>query len=231
MCSNHSLAERRAVVLLSGGLDSAVTMALALEQGFEVLPLSVWYGQRHEKELVAAKAVASSLGVSEPAEIRVDLRGVGGSSLTSADPVSKAGLQTGIPATYVPARNMIFLSLAVAYAEAQNCRNIFVGVNALDNEGYPDCRPEFIAFFEATANLATKAGVSGGRIKIHTPLIRLSKTQIVKEGARLGVDLGLTWSCYDPQGDEHCGQCDSCRLRAEGFLAAGEIDPTGYARL
>ena len=219
----------RAVVLLSGGLDSATVLALAREQGRECHALSVAYGQRHEVELDAAAAVARSLGAREHRVMRVDLANIGGSALTDpaiAVPTSPAD---GIPVTYVPARNTIMLSLALAWAEVLDAREIEVGVNAIDYSGYPDCRPEFVAAFERLAAVATKAGVEGRGVSIKAPLIHMSKAQIVREGSRLGVDYALTVSCYqaDPKGLA-CGLCDSCRLRREGFDSAGITDPTRY---
>jgi 7-cyano-7-deazaguanine synthase len=221
-------AKQAAVVLLSGGLDSATTLAIAREQGFSCHALSVDYGQRHLAELDAARRVARDAGC-EHRIMRVDLAGIGGSALT--DPAIKVPEQptSGIPVTYVPARNTIMLSLALAWAEVLKSRDIFVGVNVLDASGYPDCRPEFIAAFSALAALATKAGVEGDPCTIHTPLITLTKAQIIREGTGLGVDYAQTVSCY--QADEQgraCGRCDSCRLRRGGFEAAGLPDPTRY---
>ncbi len=219
---------KKAVVLLSGGMDSAAVVAMAHEQGFAVHALSVRYGQRHTSELDAAMRVAAALGVAEHKVVDVDLRAIGGSALTADIEVPAAGGE-GIPVTYVPARNTIMLSLALGWAEVLGAADIFCGVNAVDYSGYPDCRPEFIAAFQHLANLATKAGVQGAGITIHAPLQHLSKAQIAAEGARLGVDFGLTVSCYraDAQG-RACGQCDACELRAEGFRAAGLSDPTHY---
>ena len=219
---------KKAVVLLSGGMDSAAVIALAREQGFAVHALSVRYGQRHSSELDAAARVAAALGVVEHKTVDVDLRSIGGSALTSDIEVPAAG-GPGIPSTYVPARNTIMLSLALGWAEVLGAADIFCGVNAVDYSGYPDCRPEFIAAFQALANLATKAGVEGAGITVHAPLQFLSKAQIATEGVRLGVDFGLTVSCYsaDSQG-RACGQCDACRLRADGFADAGLVDPTRY---
>ncbi|MEN9490519.1 MAG: ExsB protein [Pseudomonadota bacterium] len=223
----------RAVVLLSGGLDSATCLAIARDQGFETYALSVAYGQRHAAELNAAKRVVSALGAREHRLAHVDLGQFGGSALTDANiDVPTDGLQTGIPVTYVPARNTVMLSLALGWAEVLGANDIFVGVNAVDYSGYPDCRPEFIAAFEAMANLATKVGVEGNRLRIHAPLIELSKAQIVQLGTSLGVDYGLTVSCYKATDDGlACGQCDACRLRSAGFAAAGLADPTPYIRL
>jgi len=219
----------KAVVLLSGGLDSMVCAAMAREQGFSVIALTVDYNQRHRVELDAARRIASQLA-DRHIVLPLDLRAFGGSALTSDIAVPKDGVQPGIPVTYVPARNTIFLSLALGLAEASNARDIFIGVNALDYSGYPDCRPEFIAEFERLANLATKAGVEGEPFTIHAPLLNLSKADIAKEAARLGLDAALSHSCYDPLPDgRHCGQCDACRLRAKGFEDAGIVDPTSYA--
>ena len=220
---------KQAVVLLSGGLDSMVCAALAHEAGFGVVALTVDYGQRHRVELESAEAIAGRLA-DRHVVLPLDLRAFGGSALTSDIAVPKDGVQPGIPVTYVPARNTIFLSLALGLAEASNARDIFIGVNALDYSGYPDCRPEFIAEFERLANLATKAGVEGEPFTIHAPLLNLSKADIAKEAARLGLDAALSHSCYDPLPDgRHCGQCDACRLRAKGFEDAGIVDPTSYA--
>ncbi len=221
---------KRAVVLLSGGLDSATTLALARSEGYACHALSVDYGQRHSAELEAAARVAMALGACEHRVVDVDLGQFGGSALTdTAIDVPMRGVQPGIPATYVPARNTVMLSLALAWAEVLGAHDIFVGVNAVDYSGYPDCRPEYIAAFEAMANLATKAAVEGARLSIHAPLIALSKADIVRRGSALGVDYGLTVSCY--QADESgaaCGLCDSCRLRRAGFKAANLPDPTHY---
>ena len=221
----------RAVCLLSGGLDSSVCLALARSQGFECYALSFDYGQRHRVELESAARVAQSLGAARHLVVPIDLRVFGGSALTSDIAVPKgrsaAQMAAEIPVTYVPARNTVFLSLALAWAEVLGCSNIFIGVNALDYSGYPDCRPEYIEAYEAMANLATKAGVEGRMgLKIHTPLIRLSKAEIVKLGAQLGLDFSLTHSCYDPdEAGRPCGQCDSCVLRRKGFEEAGVKDP------
>jgi len=220
---------RRAVVLLSGGLDSATVLALAREQGLDCHALSVSYGQRHGVEIEAAAAVASSLGAREHRIISVDLANIGGSALTDRSIAVPTTPSTGIPVTYVPARNTILLSLALAWAEVLDAREIHVGVNSIDYSGYPDCRPEYIDAFERMAALATKAGVEGKPLSVKAPLIHLSKAQIVREGKRLGVDYSLTVSCYQP--DEQgrgCGLCDSCRLRREGFVSAGVSDPTRY---
>ena len=219
----------RAVVLVSGGLDSATALAIARGRGYECYALSVAYGQRHEAELAAAARVAAALGSREHRVIQVDLAGIGGSALTGRSiPVPEAPSE-GIPITYVPARNTILLSLALAWAEVLGAQHVFVGVNALDYSGYPDCRPEYIAAFEHMARLATKAGVEGSPCHIHAPLIAWSKERIIREGTALGVDYGMTVSCYqaDSQG-RACGRCDSCRLRRAGFEAAGVADPTPY---
>jgi 7-cyano-7-deazaguanine synthase len=219
----------RAVVLLSGGLDSATVLAMARAQGLECYALSVGYGQRHQVELSAAAAVARSLGAREHRVMHADLAGIGGSALTDANIEVPTTPGSGIPVTYVPARNTIMLSLALAWAEVLDAREIHVGVNAVDYSGYPDCRPEFIAAFENLAALATKAGVEGRKISVRAPLIRMSKAQIVREGTRLGVDYSLTLSCYQPDaGGFACGLCDSCRLRRQGFVSAGIPDPTRY---
>lgn len=219
----------RAVVLLSGGLDSATVLALARDAGLECHALSVSYGQRHQAELTAAARVAQALGAREHRIMHVDLGRIGGSALTDSSLEVPTTAGEGIPITYVPARNTIMLSLAMAWAEVLDAREIHVGVNAVDYSGYPDCRPEFVAAFQHLANVATKAGVEGRGPKIHAPLIHLSKAEIIRTGARLGVDYGLTVSCYqaDPRGLA-CGACDSCRLRREGFAAAGVADPTRY---
>ncbi|MBU1274501.1 MAG: 7-cyano-7-deazaguanine synthase QueC [Proteobacteria bacterium] len=221
----------RAVVLLSGGLDSTTCLAMARAQGYECLALTVLYGQRHRVEIQAARRVAQALGAARHLEIVVDLGAFGGSALTADIEVpkgrSEADISGGIPITYVPARNTVFLSLALAWAEALDCTELFIGVNALDYSGYPDCRPEFIMAFENLANMATKmATAQGRRIRVHAPLIRMSKAQIIKAGLELGVDYGLTHSCYDPTPDGRpCEQCDSCLLRAKGFAEAGVADP------
>ena len=214
-----------AVVLLSGGLDSTTVAAIAREQGFRILALTIDYNQRHRIELQAAARVAEAMQVVRHVVLPLDLSGFGGSALTADIDVPKGGVEPGIPVTYVPARNTIFLSVALGWAEAAGARDLFIGVNALDYSGYPDCRPEFVAAFEAMANLATKAGVEGDRFTVHTPLSAMTKADIVREGARLGVDFGMTWSCYDPAAGVPCGQCDSCRLRAKGFEEAGVPDP------
>ena len=233
MSIQESSTPRRAVVLLSGGLDSATCLAIAQNAGFDCYCLSLDYGQRHSTELDAATRVAKALGAKEHRVLRLDLAAFGGSALTDRNiEVPTKGVGSGIPVTYVPARNTIMLSLALAWAEVLESRDIFVGVNAVDYSGYPDCRPEFVAAFENLANLATKAGVEGSRMTIHAPLIDLTKAEIIRQGSALGVDYGLTISCYqaDDQG-RACGVCDSCRLRQEGFLAAGVADPTPYANL
>lgn len=219
-----------AVVLVSGGLDSMVVAALAVEAGRKLIALTIDYNQRHRIELDAAARIATHLGAVRHIVLPLDLTRFGGSSLTdNAMNVPKDGVQPGIPSTYVPARNTIFLSLALGLAEATGARDIHIGVNALDYSGYPDCRPEFVAAFETLANLATKAGVEGDRFKVHTPLLHMTKADIAAEAARLGIDAGMSWSCYDPQpGDLHCGQCDSCRLRSKGFAEVGLPDPTRY---
>ncbi|MBB5015140.1 7-cyano-7-deazaguanine synthase QueC [Rehaibacterium terrae] len=220
---------KNAVVLVSGGMDSAVTLAIAREQGFACHALSVAYGQRHTSELTAAARVAGQLGAVAHKTVQVDLRSIGGSALTDDIEVPEAG-GTGIPVTYVPARNTIMLSIALGWAEVLGASDIFCGVNAVDYSGYPDCRPAFIEAFERLANLATKAGVEGAGIRVHAPLIQLSKADIVKQGLRLGVDFAATVSCYRADGEGRaCGHCDACRLRAEGFAAAGVPDPTRYA--
>ncbi|WOB50222.1 7-cyano-7-deazaguanine synthase QueC [Xanthomonas hydrangeae] len=220
---------KKAVVLLSGGMDSAAVVALAQEQGFAVHALSVRYGQRHTSELDAAARVATAQGVIAHKVVDVDLRSIGGSALTADIDVPDAG-GDGIPVTYVPARNTIMLSLALGWAEVIGADDLFCGVNAVDYSGYPDCRPEFVRAFEVLANLATKAGVEGAGLRVHAPLQFLSKADIVREGVRLGVDFGLTVSCYRADADGRaCGHCDACRLRAAGFADAGIPDPTHYA--
>ena len=224
---------KRAVVLVSGGMDSAVALAIAREQGFETYALSVAYGQRHTSELEAATRNARALGAVEHKTVAVDLRSIGGSALTAdiAVPEHAQGepFDPGIPITYVPARNTIMLSIALGWAEVLGAADIFCGVNAVDYSGYPDCRPEFIAAFEALANRATKAGVEGAGIRVHAPLMRMGKDAIVREGLRLGVDFAQTVSCYQADAEGRaCGRCDACRLRAEGFGGAGVPDPTRY---
>lgn len=226
---NHTQHEKKAVILLSGGLDSATVVAMAKAQGYACYTMSFDYGQRHRAELDAAARVARDLGVIQHKVIGLDLDGMGGSALTDTSINVPETLGEGIPVTYVPARNTVFLSLALGWAEVLEARDIFIGVNAVDYSGYPDCRPEFIEAFERLANLATKAGVEGNGFTIQAPLQNMSKADIVKAGVALGVDYGLTVSCYqaDDQG-QACGKCDSCRLRAEGFAAAGVSDPTRY---
>lgn len=221
---------KAAVVLLSGGLDSATVLAMARAQGLDCHCLSLDYGQRHRAELVAAERVAKALGAAGHRTITLDLRAFGGSALTdSAIDVPTGGVAPGIPVTYVPARNTIMLSLALAWAEVLGAQDIFCGVNAVDYSGYPDCRPEYIKAFEAMANLATKAAVEGARLTVHAPLIDLTKAGIIRAGAQLGVDYALTVSCYQADDEGRaCGVCDSCRLRREGFAAAGVADPTRY---
>jgi len=220
---------KRAIVLLSGGLDSATTLALAKAQGFDCFALSVHYGQRHSAELVAAKQIATALGAHEHRVMGVDLAGIGGSALTDLNQAVPESPSEGIPVTYVPARNTMLLSLALGWAEAIGASDIFVGVNAVDYSGYPDCRPEFIRLFENLAQLATKAGVEGTRFKIHAPLIEMTKAEIIRAGLDLGVDFQLTVSCYQADSaGRACGKCDSCRVRAAGFVAAGVPDPTRY---
>ena len=226
-------AAKPAVVLVSGGMDSAVVLAIAREAGFAVHALSVRYGQRHTSELDAADRVAKALGAVAHKTVHVDLRSIGGSALTDdiAVPVDDDGhvIGQGIPSTYVPARNTIMLSVALGWAEVLGATDLFCGVNAVDYSGYPDCRPEFIEGFEALANLATKAGVEGSRFRVHAPLMRMGKAEIVQEGLRLGVDFAQTVSCYQADADGRaCGHCDACRLRALGFSDAGVADPTRY---
>jgi len=218
-----------AVVLLSGGLDSMVCAGIARDAGYSVIALTVDYNQRHRVELEAARRIAEALA-ERHVVVPLDLRKFGGSALTDEIDVPKDGAGEGIPVTYVPARNTIFLSLALGLAEASGARDIFIGVNALDYSGYPDCRPEFIAGFERLANLATKAGVEGDEFTIHAPLQHMSKAEIAREAQRRGLDPALSHSCYDPLADgRHCGRCDACRLRAKGFAEAGLKDPTEYA--
>lgn len=207
-----------------------VVAGLAREAGYRLLALTIDYNQRHRVELEAARRIAAAIGVERHIVLPLDLTGFGGSALTADIDVPKDGVQPGIPVTYVPARNTIFLSLCLGWAEAAGARDLFIGVNALDYSGYPDCRPDFIAAFEAMANLATKAGVEGDRFRVRAPLLDMSKADIAREAARLGLDAGMSWSCYDPAPDgQHCGLCDSCRLRARGFAEAGLEDPTAYA--
>lgn len=223
------MSARKAVVLVSGGLDSATVLAIAREQGFECHALSFDYGQRHRIELEAAAVVARTLGAVAHKTIRLDLREIGGSALTDEAIAVPTAPSTGIPVTYVPARNTVFLALALGWAEVLQASHLFIGVNAVDYSGYPDCRPAFIRAFEQLARVATKAGVEGTEFKVHAPLIAMSKSQIIAEGLRLGVDYALTVSCYraDSQG-RACGVCDSCRLRKQGFAEAGVADPTRY---
>ncbi|MFZ5471851.1 MAG: 7-cyano-7-deazaguanine synthase QueC [Myxococcota bacterium] len=223
----------KAVVLLSGGLDSATCLAMAKAQGFSPVVLSVRYGQRHEVELRRAREVAAAMGVNDFREVAVDLRAIGGSALTADWEVPKdrgqVQMASGIPVTYVPARNTLFLALALGLCEVVGAKDIFIGVNAVDYSGYPDCRPEFIRAFESLAHLATKAGVEGTRFTLHAPLSGMSKADIIREGTRLGVDYAKTHSCYDPTPDGRaCGRCDSCLLRQKGFADAGVPDPTLY---
>ncbi len=228
------MSEKKAVVLLSGGLDSTTVAAIAQQQGFAVYALSFDYGQNHRVELDFARRVAERQGVARHAVVKVDLRAFGGSALTSDVPVPKhrtaEDMGHGVPVTYVPARNTVFLSLALAWAETLGATDIFIGVNALDYSGYPDCRPEFIAAFERMANLATKMGTEDGRqIRIHTPLIAMTKREIIETGMRLGVDYGMTTTCYDPSANgDACGACDACLLRLKGFAEAGATDPARY---
>jgi 7-cyano-7-deazaguanine synthase len=229
MTEQTNIAEKRAVILLSGGLDSATVVAMARAEGYRCYTMSFDYGQRHRAELQAAERVARDLGVVEHKVIGLNLNGIGGSALTDSSIAVPEAPSEGIPVTYVPARNTVFLSLALGWAEVLEARDIFIGVNAVDYSGYPDCRPEFVEAFERMANLATKAGVEGQGFRIQAPLQNLSKADIVRAGVTLGVNYGLTVSCY--QADDNgraCGKCDSCRLRAEGFAAAGISDPTPY---
>ncbi|MEQ5788306.1 7-cyano-7-deazaguanine synthase QueC [Erythrobacter sp. NFXS35] len=227
--SEPASSSQLAVVLLSGGLDSMVTAALAKEQGFAVHALSVDYGQRHRLELGSARRIAERLGIARHTEIALDLRAFGGSALTDAIDVPKSGVGADIPVTYVPARNLVFLALTTACAEAAGARDVFIGVNALDYSGYPDCRPEFISSFAETARLGTKAGVEGAPFTIHAPLQHLNKADIARECYRLGLDPAWSWSCYDPTPEgQACGLCDSCRLRRKGFAEAGIVDSTAY---
>ena len=224
----NEVKQPRAVVLVSGGMDSAVTISLAREMGFEVFALSVAYGQRHNSELAAAARVASMLGAAAHKTVTVDLRSIGGSALTADIDVPEEGGE-GIPVTYVPARNTIMLSIALGWAEVLGSIDIFCGVNAVDYSGYPDCRPAFIESFQALANVATKAGVEGHRMTIHAPLMAMSKADIAREGARLGIDFSQTVSCYQADAEGRaCGHCDACRLRRQGFETAGLPDPTRY---
>lgn len=225
---------RRAVVLLSGGLDSTTCLAWAKAQGWTCATLAVDYGQRHRNELDVARRVAAEFGIADHRQVAVDLRAIGGSALTGDIPVPKersaAEMSGGIPVTYVPARNLVFLSVALGLAETLEARDLVAGMNAIDYSGYPDCRPEFVRAFEAVANLATKAGVEGARFAVHTPLMSLDKAGIIRLGLSLGVDYSITHSCYDPLPDgAACGRCDACGLRARGFREAGVPDPTRYA--
>jgi len=225
---NVSNAPRKAVILVSGGMDSAVTIAMAREQGFEVYALSVAYGQRHSSELEASERVSTMLGAVVHKTVHVDLRSIGGSALTADIDVPEEGGE-GIPVTYVPARNTIMLSIALGWAEVLGSNDIFCGVNAVDYSGYPDCRPAFIEAFQSLANVATKAGVEGAGIRIHAPLMQMGKGDIVREGVRLGIDFSQTVSCYNADAEGRaCGHCDACRLRADGFAKAGVPDPTHY---
>lgn len=225
-----TLSAKKAVVLVSGGLDSATVLALARQQGFACYALSFDYGQRHRAELFAATRIARTLGAVEHKTVVLDLRQIGGSALTDSAIAVPTAPSRGIPVTYVPARNTVFLSIALGWAEVLGATDLFIGVNAVDYSGYPDCRPEFISAFEKLAQVATKAGVEGARFQVHTPLIAMSKAQIIRTGMIAGVDFALTVSCYaaDDQG-RACGRCESCRLRREGFVAAGVADPTAYA--
>lgn len=226
----------RAIVLLSGGLDSAVCLAVARSDGFDAHALAFDYGQRHRHELVASSRVARALGAASHKVLTLDLRAIGGSALTAdlavpkdrVEPARSADPNADIPVTYVPARNLVFLSLAVGYAEVLGATDIYIGVNAVDYSGYPDCRPEFIRAFEAAARLGTRTTVRGGTLRVRTPLLELSKAQIIMLGRSLGVDFSITHSCYDPVGERPCGHCDSCVIRRRGFEAAGSLDPTLY---
>ncbi|USD22270.1 7-cyano-7-deazaguanine synthase QueC [Microbulbifer variabilis] len=221
---------KKAVILLSGGLDSATVLAMARAEGYECYALGFDYGQRHEAELLAAKRVAADLGAAEHKVVKLDLRSIGGSALTDDSIEVPEEETSGIPVTYVPARNTVFLSIALGWAEVLGAQDIFVGVNAVDYSGYPDCRPEYIEAYEKMANLATRAGVEGNKLSVRAPLMQMSKADIVLEGTRLGVDYSLTVSCYQARPDgAACGRCDSCRLRAAGFTEAGLADPTVYA--
>ncbi len=230
MESNTGIVVREAVVLLSGGLDSMVVAALAREAGYAVNALTIDYNQRHRRELDAAQEIARYLGVKRHVVLPLDLRQFGGSALTGDIDVPKDGVGDDIPVTYVPARNLVFLSLTLAWAEAIGARDLFIGVNALDYSGYPDCRPEFIAGFQDLARLATKTGAQGENFVVHAPLQHMGKDDIAREAARLGLDPAMSWSCYDPAADGRaCGLCDSCRLRRAGFARAGLTDSTAYA--
>lgn len=222
---------REAVVLLSGGLDSMVAAGLAAEQGFAVAALTIDYNQRHRREIEAARTIAGRIGAVRHVVLPLDLSQFGGSALTADIDVPKGGVEPGIPVTYVPGRNLVFLSLALAWAEAIGSRDLFIGVNALDYSGYPDCRPEFVESFVETARLATREGVAGEGFTVHAPLQHWGKARIAAEAARLGLDPGMSWSCYDPTPEGRaCGLCDSCRLRQKGFSEAGLTDPTDYAQ-
>ncbi len=223
------MSPRRAVVLSSGGLDSTTAMAMARSEGFEIYSLTFNYGQRHDCELYAARKVAASLGAALHVTVKIDSSIFQGSALTNDIPVPKEGVKPGIPVTYVPARNLLFLSYAVAWAESIGARDIFIGVNAIDYSGYPDCRPEFIESMRRTSELATKCGVEGDPIRIHAPLSGMTKSEIIRKGVQLGVDYSMTHSCYDPDPTgRSCGVCDSCRLRLRGFEDAGLKDPVSY---
>lgn len=230
MADKSNIAGREAVVLLSGGLDSMVAAGIARESGYRINALTIDYGQRHRREIDAARAIAARLEVARHVVLPLDLRQFGGSALTDDIAVPKDGVGPDIPVTYVPARNLVFLSLTLAWAEALGARDIFIGVNALDYSGYPDCRPEFIEGFARLAELATKAGAQGSHFAIHAPLQHLGKADIAREADRLGLDPAMSWSCYDPLPDGRaCGACDSCRLRRAGFASAGIADGTAYA--
>jgi len=223
---------KRAVVLLSGGLDSVTTLAMAKEQGFECYTLSFNYGQRHDSELIAAEKLSNQVGAVEHKVINIDLRAIGGSALTDNKIDVPELHQEGIPITYVPARNTVFLSIALGWAEVLSAEAIFVGVNAVDYSGYPDCRPEYVEAFEQMANLATKAGVEGQKLTIHAPLMKMTKAEIIRQGIKLGIDYSQTISCYQADSDGlACGRCDSCRFRQQGFEQAGIDDPTQYQKL
>lgn len=231
MTSGKANNNRAAVVLLSGGLDSMVSAAIARESGFELYALTIDYGQRHRIEIESSRVIAGELGCRKHVILPLDLRAFGGSALTDDIDVPKSGVGDDIPVTYVPARNLVFLSLTSAWAEAVGARDIFIGVNALDYSGYPDCRPEFIASFTETARLGTKSGIEGAPFAIHAPLQHMTKADIAREAFRLGLDTGISWSCYDPEEDGMaCGVCDSCRLRQKGFVEAGLEDGITYAK-
>ena len=225
--------DKKGVVLLSGGLDSTTVLAIALDEGYECCCLSFSYGQRHALEIEHAETIARSMGIEHHLILRVDLDTIGGSALTDAIDVPRdrdtKQIEGEIPATYVPGRNIIFLSHALSWAEVLGASDIFLGINVIDYSGYPDCRPDFLAAFEKMANLGTKAGSQGNPFTFHAPLINLSKKEIIQKGLSLGVDYSLTHSCYDPKGDKACGRCDSCRLRLQGFADAGVVDPLDYA--